>query len=130
VGTEEFIKRHMMIAKALRDSGKALGLVSFAENPSSTVTAFKLPENINGEKVQKIMQDKYNITIAGGQEQLKGKIIRIGHMGAIEKSHMLETIEKLSMTLNELGLKTDPTQALNIIKEELKHLKPLPYPET
>lgn len=126
VGTQEFIERHLLIAKALRDSGKALALKSFAENPSSTVTAFKLPENINGEKVQKIMQDKYNITIAGGQDQLKGKIIRIGHMGAIEKKHMLEAIEKLSMTLNELGAKTDLPQALNIINEELKHLKVLP----
>lgn len=126
VGVGEFVERHLMIAAALRESGKALGLESFAEHPSSTVTAFMLPQSINGENVQKIMQDKYNITIAGGQEQLKGKIIRIGHMGAIEKKHMLVTTEKLSLTLNELGLKTDQTKALNIINEKLKHLKPLP----
>lgn len=129
VGTDEFIQRHLLIADALRHAGKALGLESFAENPSSTVTAFKLPANINGEQVQKIMQDKHNITIAGGQDQLKGKIIRIGHMGAIEKSHMLVTIEKLSLTLNELGMKTDTTKALAVISDKLKNLKPLPHVE-
>lgn len=129
VGPNEFIERHLMIAAALRESGKALGLECFAENPSSTVTAFTLPENINGEKVQKIMEDKHRITIAGGQDHLKGKIIRIGHMGAIEKSHILITIEKLALTLEELGMKTNRVSALNVINEKLKHLKPLPMIE-
>jgi aspartate aminotransferase-like enzyme len=127
IGANEFIERHLMIAAALRDSGKALGLECYAEHPSSTVTAFKLPENINGEKVQKIMEDKHRITIAGGQDHLKGKIIRIGHMGAIEKTHMQLTIEKLSLTLEELGMKTDKENALKVLNDKLKHLKPLPH---
>jgi aspartate aminotransferase-like enzyme len=127
IGANEFIERHLMIAAALRDSGKALGLECYAEHPSSTVTAFKLPENINGEKVQKIMEDKHRITIAGGQDHLKGKIIRIGHMGAIEKTHMQLTIEKLSLTLEELGMKTDKANALKVLNDKLKHLKPLPH---
>lgn len=129
VGADEFVERHLLIADALRSAGEALGLKSFAEVPSSTVTAFQLPENINGEKVQKIMQDKHNITIAGGQDHLKGKIIRIGHMGAIEKSHMLLTIEKLALTLNELGMNVNQRKALDILSEKLKSLKPLPNVE-
>lgn len=78
VGTDEFIQRHLLIADALRHAGKALGLESFAENPSSTVTAFKLPANINGEQVQKIMQDKHNITIAGGQISSRAKSFVLG----------------------------------------------------
>ena len=45
------------------------------------VTAIKLPEAIDGAKVPKLMRDKYGITIAGGQGQLKGKIARIAHCG-------------------------------------------------
>lgn len=126
VGENQFIERHLLIADALREAGKALGLQVFAETPSSTVTAFKLPDNINGEKVQKIMEDKYRITIAGGQDHLKGKIIRIGHMGAIEKEHMHVTLEKLALTLNELGMNIDSKKALSIIHDKLKNLKPLP----
>lgn len=126
VGNDKFIERHLLIADALRTAGAAMGLESFALTPSSTVTAFKLPPNINGNHVQKIMEEKHKITIAGGQEHLNGKIIRIGHMGAIEKEHMLITLEKLALTLNELGMKVDKTKALNIINEKLKHLQPLP----
>ncbi len=126
VGEKDFIHRHLLIADALREGGKALGLESFADNPSPTVTTFKLASGIDGEKVQKIMQETHNISIAGGQDHLKGKVIRIGHMGAIEKSHLLLTFEKLALTLNELGMNTDLNKALSIISEKLKDLKPLP----
>lgn len=129
VGQNQFIERHLMIADALRSAGTAMGLKVFAKVPSSTVTAFLLPENINGEKVQKIMEDKHRITIAGGQDHLKGKIIRIGHMGAIEKEHMIVTLEKLALTLNELGMNVDSSKATTILNDKLKHLKPLPHPE-
>ncbi|MES2768735.1 MAG: alanine--glyoxylate aminotransferase family protein [Bdellovibrionota bacterium] len=130
VGANQFIERHLMIAEALRQAGTAMGLQVYAENPSSTVTAFKLPDNINGEKVQKIMEDKHRITIAGGQDHLKGKIIRIGHMGAIEKEHMVLTLEKLALTLKELGMNIDSGKATAILNEKLKHLKPLPHIQT
>ncbi len=126
VGANQFIERHLMIADALRQAGTAMGLKVYAETPSPTVTAFKLPENINGETVQKIMEDKHRITIAGGQDHLKGKIIRIGHMGAIEKVHLVMTLEKLALTLKELGLNTELEKAKTLLNEKLKNLQPLP----
>lgn len=125
IGSNEFQKRHHIIADAVRAAGKNIGLETLAENPAVTVTAFKLPENISGELVQKIMEDKHRITIAGGQDHLKGKIIRIGHMGAIEKEHLVLTFKKLALTLNELGMKVDVNKALDVLNEKLKDLKPL-----
>jgi aspartate aminotransferase-like enzyme len=127
-GVDEFIIRHETIAAALRESGQALGLKVYAQSPSPTVTAFLLPEGINGEEVQKIMEHKHHISVAGGQEQLKGKIIRIGHMGAIEKEHILATLKALSLTLQELGFqgeKNSLPRALEIAQIKLKNLKPL-----
>jgi aspartate aminotransferase-like enzyme len=72
------------------------------------------------------MQEKHGISIAGGQDKLKGKIIRIGHMGAIEKTHLLFTIEKLALTFEELGIKVDKEKALTILHDKLKNLEPLP----
>lgn len=124
-GHEEFQKRHLQIAEAVRDAGRALGLKVLADVPAATVTAFLLPDNISGETVQKIMEDEHRITIAGGQDRLKGKIIRLGHMGAIEKEHLILTFEKLALTLNELGMKVEATQALDALNSKLKDLKPL-----
>lgn len=126
VGVDPFIQRHEQIAQAFREGGKHLGLEVFAQNPSPTVTAFKLPDSINGEKVQFIMENKYCVTIAGGQEHLKGKIIRIGHMGAIDPEHVTSTLEKLSLTLTELGHKNNPEVAVKTAQALLKDLKPLP----
>ncbi len=125
MGPTGFQDRHSLIAEAVRAAGKAIGLGILAEHPATTVTAFKVPDKISGENIQKIMEDKHRITIAGGQDHLKGKIIRIGHMGAIEKEHLILTFEKLALTLTELGMKVDASQATKILQEKLKDLKPL-----
>ncbi len=123
VGVDAFVERHELIAHAVREYGKDLGLEVFAQTPSPTITAFKLPPNINGEKVQFIMEHTHGITIGGGQEHLKGKIIRIGHMGAIERDHIMLTFEKLQNTLAELGhQKQNVNHNWNLIEK----LKPLP----
>jgi serine---pyruvate transaminase len=63
----------------------------------------KMPESIDGGKVPKLMRDKYGITIAGGQGQLKGKIARIAHCGYFAPFDIVTTITALEMTLRELG---------------------------
>ncbi|MEA2441587.1 MAG: serine---pyruvate transaminase, partial [Thermoleophilaceae bacterium] len=69
----------------------------------NVVTAIKLPEGIDGAKVPKTMRDKYGVTIAGGQNQLKGKIARIAHTGYFGAFDILTTLAALEMTLRELG---------------------------
>ena len=51
------------------------------------------------------MRDTYGITTAGGQDQLKGKIIRIAHMGCVGKDDLLTAISCLETVLKELGYK-------------------------
>lgn len=86
-------------ARFTRHFGQALGLTLYAESPSDSVTALALPANIDGQKVRLHLEEKYNITIMGGQDQAKGKIIRIGHMGYIQDDEMLRLIECLGKTL-------------------------------
>lgn len=86
-------------ARFTRHFGQALGLTLYAESPSDSVTALALPANIDGQKVRLHLEEKYNITIMGGQDQAKGKIIRIGHMGYIQDDEMLRLVECLGKTL-------------------------------
>ena len=82
---------------------QAVGLSIFSESPSPSVSAISLPENIDGEEVKGLLQQKYHLTVAGGQDQLKGKILRIGHLGDMTRKTTLNTLEALGETLVGLG---------------------------
>lgn len=108
-GLPEIYKRHEKLAKALRAGLKALDLRLLAdhENYSVAVTAVLAPENIEPKAVQKIMREKYGITMAGGQKKFDGKIFRIGHLGYVAMTDILITLSCLEMALTELGVKVE-----------------------
>jgi aspartate aminotransferase-like enzyme len=104
-GLDNVFERHRLLGRASRAAVKALELEQFGpdDDASNVVTAIKLPEGIDGAKVPKTMRDKYGVTIAGGQNQLKGKIARIAHTGYFGPFDILTTLSALEMTLAELG---------------------------
>jgi aspartate aminotransferase-like enzyme len=103
-GLERVLARHLRLAEATRLGIKALGLELYAEAPSSSVTAVKVPEGIDGLALVKKMSDEYGITIAGGQGKLKGKIFRISHMGYADRSDVIISLASLEMCLKKLGM--------------------------
>lgn len=93
-GLDNIHKRHDIVAKATRKAIKEAGLELYTRNGySNTVTVFKVPEGINDEKLIKYMIENYNVFIAGSFDYLKGKVMRIGHMGENTRR------EKVSYTL-------------------------------
>lgn len=82
-----------------------LGLKLFSKAPSSTLSAAVMPEGVPGEKVIEIMRDEKGVTLAGGQGEVKGKIVRIAHMGAITKENLEIGLNVLAETLNEIKSK-------------------------
>lgn len=103
-GLENIFKRHHKLADATRAAMTALGLELFAPLAAShAVTAVKVPQGIDGEKLVKIMRDEYGITIAGGQSEMKGKIIRIAHMGYMSEFDIILGIACLEKVLKRLG---------------------------
>src|SRR3954464_5968099 len=104
-GLENVFERHRLLGRAARSAVKARDLEIFGaeDDAANVVTAIKLPEGIDGAKVPKTMRDKYGVTIAGGQNQLKGKIARIAHTGYFGPFDILTTLSALEMTLSELG---------------------------
>jgi aspartate aminotransferase-like enzyme len=105
-GLENIFIRHKKMAEATRAAMKALGLELFAASAASdVVTAVKLPQGIDGEKLVKTMRDNYGVTIAGGQSELKGKVFRIAHMGYIEEFDIIVCISCLEKVLAQMGYK-------------------------
>jgi aspartate aminotransferase-like enzyme len=91
------------LAKAAQSAAKAIGLTILSSRPSASATAIKMPENIKSSQVVKILRDKYGLSIAGGQAQLKDKIIRIAHMGWINAQDLIACFSLLEAVLKELG---------------------------
>ena len=104
-GLENVFKRCAELGAFTRESLKKLGLELFSKAPSSTVTAACFPAGVDGEKLIEIMRDEKGVTMAGGQGEMKGKIIRIAHMGAIRKPDLQEGIEVLKETLEEMKVR-------------------------
>jgi aspartate aminotransferase-like enzyme len=98
------------LARGIRAGGAALGFKLYAQHPSPTVTALVVPEGLEGEKIQRHIEAKYRVTIVGGQEKLKNKIIRIGSMGAIGPNDVTRTMQDLARTVIDLGGKADVDQ--------------------
>ena len=117
-GIEKVWERQKRLAKATREGIKGLGLELLAKgNYSNGVTAAKVPENIDGLEFLKVLREKYGVTLAGGQERLKGKIIRIGHMGYIQFKNILVALGALEKVLLSLGHRLKRGGAVKRAKE-------------
>ena len=104
-GMAKRIKRHRLLSKAVRSAVTSFGLSLFPElnavsDYSNTVTAITIPPELTDERLRGGMREK-GILIAGGQEKLKGKIVRIATMGNITEKEVLRTIETLERVLIE-----------------------------
>lgn len=97
--------RHKRLAQATREAVQAVNLELLAKSPSDSITAVVAPHGIDGEKVFSHMQNKYNVTIIGGQDHLKSKIFRLGHMGYCGDFDILAMMGALEMTLKDFGHK-------------------------
>jgi len=119
-GLEAIFKRHERLAAATRAAVKALGLELYAPNsPSNALTAVKVPDGIQGGKLKNLFFEKFGITVAGGQDQAKGKIIRIAHLGYYEGLDMVMVISALEMLLREMGHKFELGKGVKAAEEIL-----------
>ncbi len=103
-GLPRIFERTERMARATRHAIEALGLELFApDSPSPCLTAVKVPQGVDGEKLVATIRDKHGVAIAGGQEPLKGKIFRIAHMGYIQEYDIITGLVALEATLRDLG---------------------------
>lgn len=90
---------------------KALGLSLFADHPSPALTSIVAPAGIRADDLIATMRDCYGVTITGGQDSLKGKILRIGHLGAVDAIDIVATVTALECALADHGFAVSPGAA-------------------
>lgn len=111
-GVENVWKQSSMMSKALLQAVECLGLKSLAERPATALTAILAPAGINADDWAKLLEKKYGVKAAGGQGTLKGKIIRIAHMGYVDALDLVGIVAALEWSLLELGHKIEPGKAV------------------
>ena len=101
-GLDNIFKRHKRHQLAITEAAKTLNLKLFADekNLSPSVTAIQI-EGIDAESFRKTIKNKYDILLAGGQDNLKGKIFRVGHLGYINDRDIISVIAAIGNTLIE-----------------------------
>ena len=122
-GLNKIFQKHERHKLAVSEAAKKLNLKLFADanHLSPSVTAIQI-EGIDAEKFRKTIKNKYDILLAGGQDHLKGKIFRVGHLGYVNDRDIIAVIAAIGDTLVEENLISteESGEALKIASNLLK----------
>lgn len=103
-GLEAIFARHDRQRRATRAAMKALNLPLFgADDCASPAITAVMPQQVEAEKIRSVMKKQFDIAMAGGQDHLKGKIFRVGHLGFVCDRDILTAVSALESTLSHLG---------------------------
>ena len=99
-GLKNIFSRHDRHKLAMSNAIQALNLKLFAEERclSPSITAIETGD-IDAEDFRKEIKTKFDILLAGGQDHLKGKIFRVGHLGYINDRDIISVIAAISEIL-------------------------------
>lgn len=116
-GREALFARHVTVARAVRASLTALGFRLFPENlpedqRSVSLTAFTPVEGLTANECKEALKRDYGLSIAGGIDHLKGRVLRIGHMGHFYQRDALTFVACLEAMLDSKGLLASPGAGL------------------
>lgn len=83
-GLDNVLRRHAKVSSFVRKRALEMGLTLWPLEEifcSPTVTALSLPDGLDEAEVIREVANKSGILIGGGYRELKGRVLRIGHMG-------------------------------------------------
>jgi len=104
-GLKNIFQKHERHKQAISEAAKKLNLKLFANEKSlsPSITAIET-QSFDAESFRKSIQVKYGIQLAGGQDHLKGKIFRVGHLGYINDLDIISAITAIGLTLYEKNI--------------------------
>ena len=105
-GLPNVYERHSRLARATQSGLEALGFALFARDGyrSNTVTSAVPPAGVDVGALRKLLDTKYGVVIAGGQGKMTGKMLRVGHLGAVAEGDVVQVIWAMEQALEELDV--------------------------
>ena len=118
-GLENAFERHVRLGRACRAGVKAMGLELFSpdEDRAAVVTAIRMPADVDGQAVVLSMRERPGVTIIGGQGELRGKIVRIGHIGYVDVFDVTTALAALEVAMVEAGADVERSAAVTAALE-------------
>ena len=89
------------------------------DNPSPAVTGIYVPDDVDGGKLFAYLRDKMRVVFAGGQDHLKGKIVRIAHLGYMGAFDIVTAIAAFEMALRHFGHEVELGRGVGAAEAEL-----------
>jgi aspartate aminotransferase-like enzyme len=111
-GIENIWARQARNAAAARAGFQAMGLELFAARPADGLTVVKMPAGIDSTVLLGKLEKQYGLKLANGQDPLKGKILRLAHMGHIDQFDVLAALSGVELVLGEMGYPVQPGSGL------------------
>ncbi len=111
-GIEAVWERHRLMSRACRAGIVALGLELFSARPAEGLTTFRVPDPLDDAAIRAGLADRFGIVTIGGQDRLKGQVIRVGHMGYMDELDVIAGLAALEMVLADLGHEVEPGRAV------------------
>ncbi len=118
-GIENVWQRHRVMSEACQAGMRALGLELFSARPAEGLTAFLVPTGLKDSDIRNKLYERFGITTVGGQGKVKGKIIRVGHMGYTDELDVVGGLAALEMVLSDLGQDIEPGSAVTAAQQAL-----------
>jgi aspartate aminotransferase-like enzyme len=105
-GLDHVYERHARLARATQTGLEALGFQLYAREGyrSNTVTSAVPPPGLDVAAFRKLLDTKYGVVIAGGQGKMTGKMIRVGHLGAVAEGDVVQVLWAMEQALEELDI--------------------------
>ena len=105
-GLANVYERHARLARATQAGLAALGFTLFAREGyrSPTVTSAVPPPGVDVAALRRLLDTKYGVVIAGGQGKMAGKMVRVGHLGAVADGDVVQVIWALEQAFEELDV--------------------------
>jgi len=124
-GLEAAYERHLRLGRAARAGVKAMGLELFSpdDDTSAVVTAIRMPAEIDGQAIVGSMREESGVTIIGGQGQMRGKIVRFGHIGYVDVNDVTVALAALERALVGAGADVERGAAVTAAHEA--HAEPV-----
>ena len=120
IGVETIWRRCALLAKATRTAAEAIGMRVFSQQPSDSVTGLLYPQGVDDD-FRKRLRSKYGASIAGGQDELKGKACRISHLGYVDPLETIGLIAAMEYTLADMGADVEigkgVTEAVKVLRD-------------
>lgn len=118
-GVDALVANAATLAAITRKAAEALGLPLVAPRAhGDALTALYPPKGLESGAIVKALKAEFGSTVAGGQGELKGRILRIAHLGYYDATDILGLLATLEVVLRRLGHRFEPGRGIGAATDE------------